>query len=731
MVHVALDPSYGYGIVLGLGALFALGMIFVTFILRRYNREQQTSEMFTTAGRTVKSGLVASAVVSSWTWAATLLQSTGVCYRYGVSGPFWYASGATVQILLFATLAIELKRRAPNAHTFLEVIKARFGTLPHIVFMVFGLMTNILVSLMLIVGGSATVNALTGMNTVAAIYLLPVGVVAYTVVGGLKATILTDWIHTFILLIIIIIFSLTAYATSDVLGSPGAVYDLLVQAAFDHPVAGNKDGSYLTMQSREGAIFFVINIVGNFGTVFLDNGYFNKAVAASPVHALPGYVLGGLSWFAIPWLTATTMGLAALALESNPRFPTYPDRMSDADVTAGLVLPYAAVALLGKSGAIATLLIMFMAVTSATSSELIAVSSIFTYDVYRTYIKPDASGRRLIWMSHCIVVGYALFIASFSVGLFYAGISMGYLYLMMGVIISSAVLPATLTLTWSGLNKWAASLSPVFGLALALIAWLVTAHKTCGNLGVTCTGSNNPMLAGNVVALLSPLVLIPLITLVSGGLDKYDWQSMMAIRQGDDAHASGSGSGSGSDEEAGRRVVQQAEGGEGVVHVHSEAHHEEQRKLHRAGKISKSITVVMTIAFLVLWPMPMYGSGYIFSKPFFTGWVVVGIIWIFCSLCGVGLFPVWEGRATLAYTAKCIWYDVTGRSSLALAGNQRAKTADVGGGVDVDAENRERRRREDGLSSSSSIEGAAVATDEEVIVGGGEKGEEEKMKMKS
>jgi hypothetical protein len=40
-----------------------------------------------------------------------------------------YASGATVQILLFATLAIELKRRAPNAHTFLEVIRARYGKL--------------------------------------------------------------------------------------------------------------------------------------------------------------------------------------------------------------------------------------------------------------------------------------------------------------------------------------------------------------------------------------------------------------------------------------------------------------------------------------------------------------------------------------------------------------------------------------------------------------------------
>lgn len=46
-------------------------------------------------------------MLNSWTWAATLLQSTGVAYRYGISGPFWYASGATVQIILFATLAIE------------------------------------------------------------------------------------------------------------------------------------------------------------------------------------------------------------------------------------------------------------------------------------------------------------------------------------------------------------------------------------------------------------------------------------------------------------------------------------------------------------------------------------------------------------------------------------------------------------------------------------------------
>lgn len=201
--------------------------------------------------------------------AATLLQSTSVAYDYGVSGPFWYASGATVQVILFATLAIELKRKAPNAHTFLEVIKARYGPVTHAVYLVFALMTNILVTAMLLTGGSAVVTSLTGMPTPAACFLLPIGVVLYTLFGGIKATFLTDYVHTVMIIIIIFIFAFTAYANSDTVGSPGKVYDLLVEAAKAHPVDDNAEGSYLTMRSQEGAIFFVINLVGNFGTVSL------------------------------------------------------------------------------------------------------------------------------------------------------------------------------------------------------------------------------------------------------------------------------------------------------------------------------------------------------------------------------------------------------------------------------------------------------------------------------
>lgn len=65
---------------------------------------------------------------------------------------------------------------------------------------------------------------------------------------------------------------------------------------------------------------------------------------------------------------------------------------------------------------------------------------------------------------------------------------MGYLYLMMGVIISSAVIPTTLTLMWSKQNTIAATLSPILGLVSSLTVWLVTAKKQHGNLSVDSTG---------------------------------------------------------------------------------------------------------------------------------------------------------------------------------------------------------------------------------------------------
>jgi hypothetical protein len=87
----------------------------------------------------------------------------------------------------------------------------------------------------------------------------------------------------------------------------------------------------------------------------------------------------------------------------------------------------------------------------------------------------------------------------------------------------------------------------------------------------------------------------------------------------------------------------------------------EQKKLLRASKIAKTMTVVLTLSLLILWPMPMYGTGYVFSEKFFTGWVVVGIMWLFFSIFCVGLYPLFEGRHSLKHNIWAIFKDISGK----------------------------------------------------------------------
>lgn len=93
--------------------------------------------------------------------------------------------------------------------------------------------------------------------------------------------------------VVLVIFVYLVYTASSELGSPSLVYKRLVEVAsktrvcqepISHdgqscgPVSGNYKGSYLTMLSSGGLVFGMINIVGNFGTVFVDNVSFNDFI---------------------------------------------------------------------------------------------------------------------------------------------------------------------------------------------------------------------------------------------------------------------------------------------------------------------------------------------------------------------------------------------------------------------------------------------------------------------
>jgi Na+/proline symporter len=106
--------------------------------------------------------------------------------------------------------------------------------------------------------------------------------------------------------------------------------------------------------------------------------------------------------------------------------------MTSTEVNNGLVLPYAAMAIAGKGGAAAVLVITFMAVTSTLSAQVIAVSSIISFDIYRTYIKRDATDADVIRWSHYGVVIFGTIAAAFSTLLHYVGINLGWTLYMLG-----------------------------------------------------------------------------------------------------------------------------------------------------------------------------------------------------------------------------------------------------------------------------------------------------------
>lgn len=170
----------------------------------------------------------------------------------------------------------------------------------------------------------------------------------------------------------------------------------------------------------------------------------------------------------------------------------------------------------------------FRAVTSAGSSELIAVSSLCTYDIYRTYINPNATGKQILKVSRGVVLGFGCFMGVLAVMLNKAGVSLGWMYLAMGVLVGSAVMPIAFMLLWRKANSIGAILGTVIGCILGIITWLAVASIEYGRVNLDTTGRNAPMLAGNLVSILTGGLVHAVSSVVWP--QNYDWETTRMIK---------------------------------------------------------------------------------------------------------------------------------------------------------------------------------------------------------
>ena len=609
-----LDESVGYLVLIGVGMLMASVVLILVKAETKWLGTKKTFEWFSTAGRTVKTGLIVTSVVSAWTWAATLLQSSTVAYQYGVSGPFWYAAGASIQVVLFAILAIELKRKSPMSHTFPEMINARFGKSSHKVFLSFAFLTNIIVTAMLVLGGAAVVNALTGINVYIAAFLIPIGVIAYTLFGGLKATFLAEYFNTAFIFVVVLIFVSAIYFTNEDIGGISGMFEKLSEAAVMSPVEGNAAGSFLTLASVGALIFGIINIVGNFGTVFVDQSYWQRAIASRPRSVVPGFLVGGLAWFAIPFALATTLGLAAVAVNLQ---------LTPLEISSGLVAPLAAAHILGDVGAILMLTVLFTAVTAAGSAQLISVSSLVTYDVFRTYIKPSSTGRQLMRISRYSILGFGLGMGALASVLFMSGVSLQYVYLAMGVLIGSAVAPISLAILWKNTNRYVATAAAIIGLVCGVTVWLGYAFSTSGEISLTSTSDMFALLAGNLASILTSLTIT-----VIGSLFRPENFNFSKLKHEIFVV----------DEKIRKRLEKETN----------------EESLKKASRFSKQYGLTLTLILVAAWPIPLFFSNYVFTATVYHVWIWVAILWAVAAASMIWILPIIQSRDGISHVLKNI-----------------------------------------------------------------------------
>lgn len=202
-----------------------------------------------------------------------------------------------------------------------------------------------------------------------------------------------------------------------------------------------------------------------------------------------------------------------------------------------------------------------------------------------------------------MVVVFGLSVAAIAVGFNHAGFSVNYIVTALGIFVDSAIIPMACTILWKKQSLVAVVLAPIISSIAAVIAWLLTAYTHYGEVTITTTSENLPLVAGNMMSLCGPLVLTPLITYLKPS--NYDWQLLKEIKSDREA--------SGEPVSAAPVIMGRAPGelgsseSEPAMSIGDDVL---DAKLKQARNKACLISVVLCLSFLILWPIPMYGTGY-------------------------------------------------------------------------------------------------------------------------
>ena len=427
-----LDATTGWLIL----ALFSLLWVVLGWW---FGRKNQDLEGFMLAGRKVGLALGTATAMATWVTSNTTMAAPQLALQMGIWGMVGYSLGS-VGLMLFAPLARRIRELMPSGYTSGDFIRLRYGNLAWRVFLAISLFYALGWLISMGMAGGVLIHALTGIDYRLGMSVIVLICVLYTLLGGLRAVIGTDFIQSLIILTGIVVL---AWLAIDHIGFEGM-----------HRAVELERPELLNLLMPAAIMFLFNNLLFGVGEIFHSNVWWSRAFAFREGVGFKAYFMAGLFWAPVP-IVAGFIALSVPALGLNVP-------------AADMVGPMVAAQLLGTGGAVLVFIVVFAALASSLDSLLAATSDLILTDIYKGHINPSASPEQLARAARWVIV--ILGLATWLVCLPRLTTLAEMLYLT-GAFVASTIWPIATGLFWRKTNATGATLAMVLGTAIGLTAY--------------------------------------------------------------------------------------------------------------------------------------------------------------------------------------------------------------------------------------------------------------------
>jgi len=434
MHSAALDPGTGWLILTIFSVLWV--------VLGAYlGRRSVGLDGFMLAGRKVGLALGTATAMATWVTSNTTMAAPQLALQMGIWGMLGYSLGS-VGLMLFAPLARRIRTLMPRGFTSGDFVRLRYGKTTWRVFLLISLLYAFGWLVSMGMAGGVLVNALTGIDYRIGMTVILAVCVLYTVLGGLRAVIGTDFLQTLIILAGIVALAWLA----------------ITHVGFErmHDAALAERPELLDLLMPAAIMFLFNNLLFGVGEIFHSNVWWSRAFAFREGVGFKAYLTAGLFWMPIP-IVAGFIALTVPALHLNVP-------------AADMVGPLVAAKLLGSSGAILVFIVVFAALASSLDSLLAATSDLILTDIYKGHLRPQASEEELARAARWVILSlgtlaWLLCLPRLA--------TLAELLYFMGAFVASTIWPIAAGLFWRSANPHGAALAMIAGTLIGLTGYFL------------------------------------------------------------------------------------------------------------------------------------------------------------------------------------------------------------------------------------------------------------------